>query len=79
MNKWRTTYDQAVARGTLLDAVTEFKRQGGTIPTVEEAVEEFIRGGGTLEEWEEMYSRVKAEHDASKPLQALIDRRKLPR
>jgi hypothetical protein len=38
MTKWRTTYDQAVARGTLLDAVAEFKRQGGTIPSVEEAV-----------------------------------------
>ena len=79
MTKWRTTYGQAVARGTLLDAVAEFKRQGGTIPSVEEAVEEFVRGGGTLEEWEEMYSQVKAEHDASNLLQALIDRRTPPR
>jgi chorismate mutase len=79
MTKWRTTYDEAVERGTLLDAVAEFKRQGGTIPSVDEAVEEFIRGGGTLEQWEEMYRQVKAEHEASKPLQALIDRRKPPR
>jgi hypothetical protein len=36
MTKWRTTYDQAVARGTLLDAVAEFKPLGG----------DSIRGGG---------------------------------
>jgi len=46
MTKWRTTYDQAVARGTLLVAVAEFKPQGCTIPSVEEAVEEFIREAG---------------------------------
>jgi hypothetical protein len=78
MTKRDMTYENVVARGTLFDAIHEFKKSGE--PTLQEAVDEFIRSGGTREEWlagcAAVFDQLKVEHAASKPLSVLIDQRR---
>jgi hypothetical protein len=78
MTKRDMTYENVVARGTLFDAIEEYKKSGE--PTLQDAVDGFIRSGGTREEWlagcAAVFDQLKAEHAAGKPLSTLIDQRR---
>ncbi len=72
-------YEDAVTRGTLIDAIVEFKKRGGSFPSYssfKEAIDDFIKSGGTKEKFIQIFDQAKAAHDADKALSVLIDQRK---